>query len=206
MDIFSFSSFGNDEKYYKNLRANLDIIKSLNARMVVYVDSENKFSKLQDDDNLSIIRIPNSNDLKESYFYRFIIPHTRILCDYFHCRDIDSIISEREIKLLSDIDRTNFYCIRDHKHHADAPYPIQGGMWGMRANLSMKHQWNNLVKWWIKNKSPFDYYSDMWFLTRYIYPHIQREGIQFDGCGSRWGGVPVNYPRQNDEDYIGKVE
>ena len=76
----------------------------------------------------------------------------------------------------------------------------------MRINLGMKHQWNNLVKWWIKNKRPFDYYSDMWFLTRYMYPRIQRQGIQFDGCGSRWSGVPINYPRLNEEDYIGRVE
>lgn len=200
MHVFSFSSFGTNPRYRKNIEANFESIKKIpNACMLLYTNTNDLESNVPLEIKVVTVK---TDDVNESYFWRFInvIPGSV----YFHCRDIDSVISDREIELLSTLDK-DYYCIRDHEWHASAPYPIQGGMWGAKFDSTRTYQWNKLVSWWIENKKPFEYYSDMWFLTRYLYPFIQRDGIEFDGCGSRWGGTPITIKRKHEEDYIGKV-
>lgn len=194
---FSFSLFGDDTRYTHGIERNAEYLQKcgIDYEVILHTDKPRKVP----DRWVTVLHVPK--DPLDCHFWRFTTVGTRPMV---HVRDIDSTISDRE---LPELTRSPIYCMRDHHYHSPAggaPYPVQGGMWGCSSNMSPRN-FSYLVKWWMENKRPFQRYSDMWFLNRYIYPYIRRFGIEIDGCGSSWGGVPFSTNRQNDY-YVGKVD
>lgn len=201
--LFSFSLQGQEPKYVKGVQANLDAITNYfgnTAVMRVYGDY---LPPLDTKDRCMIdwIRRDPKKDLS-CHFWRFLAA-VDARFDYVCIRDIDSVVSIREYNALLDWFKSgkHYHCMRDHHWHAQAPNPVQGGLWGLIPKYAPPN-FETLLDWWLRYKGPFKRYSDMWFLNRYIYPHILHNGIQHDGCGSRWGGIPFPTTRLYDE-YVG---
>lgn len=190
---FSFSLQGTDKRYTSGIeRNNTALLASgLDFNVVLHTDRQQPVpAKWQ------TVLHPTGQSL-ECHFWRF---ESVGIYSKVHVRDIDSTISAREI---AELERSDIYCMRDCKYHAEAPYPVQGGMWGA-TDISFPYNFPKLVDWWVRNKAPFERYSDMWFLNRYVYPYIRRFGLEIDGAGSRWGGVPFSTPRIGTA-YVGDV-
>lgn len=204
MDYYSFVVYGTQQKYRNGLHANIDVLRGLeNKYIVVYYDSYNTYIKdtYSDVPNLKSFDIGNDGNM----FWRFMLRDLPMSKgDTFHSRDADSCITVRELKLIEQFKNSNrqVYCIRDHYHHNDAPYPIQGGLWGCKKDVYIKAKLSSLVPWWINNKQPFDYFSDMWFLNRYVYPFVKRFGVQYESTQSRWFGELIT--KDPHGDYMGR--
>ena len=200
--IFSFSLTGNKPRYTRGINLNCKALEHLlpNKHQVF----------LHIDDTVSV-EIPNNwhvvrhatNKTNECMFWRFetvdcaVVDSNKIV----HVRDIDSVITQREIELLKSLDK-KVYCIRDHQWHIDMPYPVLGGLWGAAPSALDPH-FADLVRWWIVNKAPFEYLADMWFLNRYVYPHIITRGIEIESLPSRRWGTLIR--PAYDSDYMGRV-
>lgn len=204
MDYFSFVIYGTQQKYRNGLHANIDFLRGIeNVIIVVYYDDYNKYipDTYSDVKNLVYHPIGTCGNM----FWRFMLKDTILKeHDSFHSRDADSCVTERELQLLDNFRSSNYsaYCIRDCNFHNEAPYPIQGGMWGCKPDTYNRAKLNLLVPWWIEHKQPFDYFSDMWFLNRYIYPFVKRFGVQYESSQSRWYGELI--PKDPNGDYIGR--
>lgn len=196
MHTFSFSLYGNNSRYTSGIERNEQFLKNsgIDYQVVLHTDVQRTVPA-----RWQLVHHKVKHPL-DCHFWRF----TSVgLYPKVHVRDIDSTISDRE---LPELDRSPIYCMRDHYWHSPAggaPFPVQGGMWGATAE-SLPYNFPKLVNWWIANKSPFERYSDMWFLNRYVYPYIRRFGLEIDGIGSAWGGVPFLTPRVGDN-YVGAV-
>lgn len=197
---FSFSFQGLDDRCTSGIERNETFLKEsgLDYEVVLHSDRPwilpNKWT--------NVIH-PTGSSL-ECDFWRFETVGTLPLV---HVRDIDSTISSRE---LPELDRAAIYCIRDRHYQLSGgempwPCPVQGGMWGATKEAT-PHNFSRLVKWWVAHKAPFERYSDMWFLNRYIYPYIRKFGLEIDGTGYTWGrgGVPFLAPRVGIS-YVGEV-
>jgi hypothetical protein len=194
MHTFSFSLYGADPRYTSGIERNQQFLKNsgIDYQVILHTDQATAIPH-----NWSIVLHKVKHPL-DCHFWRFLSvgQHERV-----HVRDIDSTISDRELPELS---RADIYCMRDHYWHAPvggAPSPVQGGMWGATGGI-LPFNFPKLVQWWIDNKSPFERYSDMWFLNRYVYPYIRRFGLEIDGVGSAWGGVPFLTSRVGNS-YVG---
>lgn len=200
---FAFSLQGTDPKYTRGVERNLTALQRYfgsDAMMLLYGD-------VNPGEHTNLEWMPREAKGDTScHFWRFAaVCDTRF--DRVCVRDIDSVVSEREVAAVLEWESSGlgFHCMRDHYWHTTgggAPFPVQGGMWGAMPARVPKN-FGNLLAWWVKNKGPFQRYSDMWFLNRYIYPHLLVDGMQHDGCDSHWGGRNFPTPRVGSE-YVGE--
>lgn len=100
-------------------------------------------------------------------------------------RDADSVPTFREANAVREwLDSgLPFHTMHDHPAHAD--YRVMGGMWGARRN-AFPYDFKHLVEWWITYKTPFQYNSDQWFLTRFLYPYTERQGMNHSGIQTKF--------------------
>lgn len=200
--IFSFSLSGNKPRYTDGVKLNYDALQRFlpnQHQVFLHIDDT---AKVQIPNEWNVVR-HNRNQSNECMFWRFETIDANIIGsnEVVHVRDIDSVVTLREIDLLESLAK-KAYCIRDHQWHADMPYPVLGGLWGASPSALFPH-FSELVRWWIEKKAPFEYLSDMWFLNRYVYPHIVTRGIEIESLASRRWGTLIDQAK--DADYMGRV-
>lgn len=187
----SFSLFGDEPHYARGLCKNADLLRDVypDSTMIVHTDQpEMVKGKVPHAD---VIEYPASEN-NEGYFWRFL-SYNDDRFDAVLFRDADSVVNVREAAAVRDwLSRgLPLYASLDHAAHYEGEWPVMAGMWGVRKG-SIPFDFKYLVKWWIKNNSPFSYTSDQWFLRRYIWPLIASgDGIVYSrNISSRWRGEP----------------
>lgn len=97
-------------------------------------------------------------------------------------RDADSVPNAREVGAVQAWLDSDFgiHTMHDHPHHKAL---VMGGMWGAKAG-ALPYDFPHLVRWWLKNKGPFAYGSDEKFLTRFVYPYAEKNGLNHWGISN----------------------
>lgn len=208
LEVFSFSLTGNDPRYLSGVLPNAQSIYRYNqdAEFHLHIDDTVDFLSFENDLRSTVktkIIHWTRNESLECHFWRFAsvdLDNPALV----HVRDIDSLFCERDSFLCQYIKNSGIkaYAIRDHYWHDPAriPFPVLGGMWGIHSKV-LPYNFSNLVHWWVQNKKPFERFADMWFLQRYVYPYILRQGKVFSSIdvGSKWPceHFPQNAPQGN---------
>lgn len=208
MIAYSFSLSGSKPQYTSGVQKNIDALDRLfpGCTMLVYCPDDIE-QYVSDKRSIIVERVPvePSKDLA-CHLWRIQAVCRR---EFTHVcvRDIDSIVSDREaaaVRQWLDSD-FGYHCMRDHHWHTmhgDVKNPIQGGLWGAMPSR-VPDRFEYLLTWWLARKRPFARSADCWFLNRFIRPLMLRDGLEHDGCGSHWGGVPFPTPRVGNE-YVGE--
>jgi len=129
------------------------------------------------------------------YFKRFLLLEEED-CERFLCRDVDSRLTDREVELVRNWERSGkgFHVIRNHLLHTDL---VLAGLWGGRPidgyNLAES------ISRYFNGKPSNKYGHDQMFLERELWPSISLSVYQHDQYFS-FGGY--NMERVN-EDRIG---
>ncbi len=114
--------------------------------------------------------------------------------DVLCVRDADSLVTEREIGAVDEwVGSPNLlHAMHDHQWHDRRC--IMGGMWGAKRG-AFPFNFDRLLAWWIRNKSPFKWDDDQQFLARYVEPYMTRpdehgmRGLRHAGIDIKW--LPV---------------
>lgn len=100
-------------------------------------------------------------------------------------RDADSLPNQREMDAVNEWLESGLPLHTMHDHPAHADYRVMGGMWGARRD-AFPYDFAHLVRWWLRNKRPFKYNSDQWFLMRFVYPYAERRGMNHAGVPTKF--------------------
>ena len=185
-----FSLFGLDEYYLKGLEKNHQIIQDIypDSKMYVHTDQPNKVKRRCP--NATVIEHHKSKGVAGT-FWRFLSYGSEEVVLF---RDADSLVNIREKAAVDEWLESGLgiHAMLDHDAHSGEDWPVMAGMWGARRN-ALPYDFNYLVKWWLKNKGPFNYHSDQWFLRRYIWPYIasgdgllHTHNVQHKWRGKKW--------------------
>ena len=131
--VISFSLYGNNPKYtlgaIKNmdLHLNQEIYKDWVLRFYINNTVPKKIIDELKSKHAEIINMDNSYLNNFGMFWRFIILEDNNV-DIFIVRDVDSRISKREENAVNEwiMSDKQIHIIRDHPHHFNIKYPIQG--------------------------------------------------------------------------------
>lgn len=178
--VFSFSLFGEKEKYWKGLLININLIRKYFPQWEVYVWYGGGSPPFVLDilDCIPFVKVLQTNQsglINMSYrFFSIDDPEVEIMC----VRDADSRIYERDRACIEDFVNSDklFHIIRDHPNHH---HPIMGGMWGIKKGvLGMKLE--TIFEVWAKENNSTEFWNDMDFLRNFFYPHILPHSIIHD--------------------------
>lgn len=135
--------------------------------------------------------------------WRFLVADDDYV-DRFIVRDSDARLTDRDAAAVYEWVKSDkpFNCIRDHPSHAS--YAISGGMWGGKPKeLSriLHKTWRNMMRGLRK-----DYFEDMDFLNKYIWPKVQNHTYCSDSvsCDNYPNSHPFPIPRYGYE-HVGQV-
>ncbi|MFD2176848.1 hypothetical protein [Veronia pacifica] len=175
-NVVSFSLFGSNPKYCETAILNAEAMSDIYPDwiMQVFYDETVPTHVLERLKQLDV-ELTNVADVNAEHmpgtFWRFLALEN-IQNDIVLCRDIDSIVCERERVLVDEwlASRKAFHVIRDWFGHTDL---ILAGLWGTRFGLLtgiremiehyLKHAGDNV-------KST---HADQFFLAEYIWPRIR---------------------------------
>lgn len=178
--VFSFSLYGNVQKYFKGLLLNCTQINKIYPDFWIYVYLGNDFDKIIMDNkfdefkNLVFIETEKSGHEVASYrFFAIDRPEVGIMLS----RDLDSQINARDQYCINEFLKSDkkFQIIRDHPAHGTH---ILAGMWGIKKgllNFNIEHKFSKFLK-----EGDIIFGSDQMFLSIYIYPLIKQNAIIFD--------------------------
>jgi|688.fasta_scaffold17075_4 hypothetical protein len=136
----NFSLFGTEMKYYMGAEKNVIINKELlpDWTTVIYYHPQNiiqgyveKLSSLGATMvDVSNIKLGDKESIHFPYFWRFL---SFLQDSPSIVRDLDSRISEREVKYIRKWEETNkdYFIIRDHPWHA----PVPSGLFGIKKKI-----------------------------------------------------------------------
>jgi hypothetical protein len=169
MILVSFSLYGNDAKYIVGALRNAELIQGLGSewQAVFYLGAdipEEVKSELLTRGGQ--IRNWDPSWHKNGMFWRFTAIQ-EFEFDFLIFRDVDSRISDRELKALDQWfkSRKTLHIMRDHPHHNAL---ILGGMWGVTAAIkSSVVNWNNVSLYGVQHG------QDQVFLDREVYPFLK---------------------------------
>lgn len=194
--VISFCLYGDKNFYCLGLIENIDIINEKYSDWEIYVYYANIPEKilniLKNKQNTYLFECQHNGYNWEGMFWRFYpIDNKENNIDIFLSRDVDSRISDREMKFVNEWINTDkiFHIIRDHPGHR---IEILGGTFGMKVKQFKK----------ISNLKTIDYYKtifydkfnknqdrqpDQVFLCQYVWPlikdnyigHIALEELRF---------------------------
>ena len=91
-------------------------------------------------------------------------------------RDCDSPIIDREIAAVNHWLACDKLLHTMHDHPAHAAKTVLAGLWGAKPG-GLPLNFAYLVRWWLTHRAPFTYGTDEWFLHRYVYPYVIRNGL-----------------------------
>ena len=169
MILVSFSLYGSDPKYTVGAVRNAELIRSFGSgwQSVFYLGSEiSEEIRSALLINGAKIRSWDATWHKNGMFWRFAAIQD-FNYDFLIFRDVDSRISERELKALEQWFKSGktLHIMRDHPYHNAL---ILGGMWGVTSAVKRsKIKWDSAEKYGVKHG------QDQVFLHREIYPHLK---------------------------------
>ena len=179
--VFSFSVYGNVNKYVGGLLENCKDINRLYPEFWIYVYLGNDFDQSIITNNFSGIRnlklIQTNYSGHKCMVQRFITIDDADVSVSFS-RDCDSRINERDQYCINTFLASNkkFQIIRDHIAHDTE---ILGGLWGIRKGL-LPYNIRVLLEEYETNFDVCNFWSDQLFLRRCIYPLVKDDCIIFD--------------------------
>jgi len=170
MILVSFSLYGNNPKYIVGALRNAELIQGLGSewRSVFYLGADIPESVKSE---LSVrgaqIRNWEQSWHKNGMFWRFTAIE-EFKFDFLLFRDVDSRISDRELKALDQWFNSGktLHIMRDHPHHNAL---ILGGMWGLTSAIKRYD-----VDWKSAELYGVQHGQDQIFLDRAVYPILKR--------------------------------
>ena len=181
--VFSFSLFGNQDKYCKGLVKNITIIEDKFPGWEVWVycgDGIPEDILLQLHDYRCVRLIPTNQEGMVNKFHRFFAiddPEVGICI----VRDADSRIYERDQACIRDFLGSEKFAhiIRDHPNHH---HLMMAGMWGIKksALFFLQNPVQTLFHQWKQSKVSSDFWSDTLFLCDKIYPKLAHVSMIHD--------------------------
>jgi len=179
--IIAYSLYGNNPKYVKGVKRNVDAAKIYYPgwKVRVYTDQD------LDIEGIEIIKRPPSEGHK-GLFWRFEVLKDRSI-DFAIVRDLDSLLGPREASAVNEWIESgkSFHTMRDHKFHA---VPVCGGMWGCSSKLIKKiapiydeliqNHMNSMPFTMVHSNARGAYFNtDQPFLWRYIWPLVINDNM-----------------------------
>jgi len=209
MIVFSFSLYGDQDKYTKGMVRNCDMIKERFPDAIVYIyiasDVPSFYRELLASySNVKLIPVER-NEGSSNMYDRFLTIDDEST-DIMFVRDADSRVHERDACCIEDFIKENkaLHIIRDNKNHNRR---IMGGMFGIRKSL-FPYSMANLIKEWQQTHTDINtrYGSDQRFLADIIYPRFKNSMLVHDRyhCFKEEDVVPFRYPIV-DHLFIGQV-
>ena len=181
--VFSFSLFGNQDKYCKGLVKNITIIEKEFPGWEAWIycgDGIPEDTLLELHDHPCVRLIPTQQEGMVNKFYRFFAiddPEVGICI----VRDADSRIYERDQACIQDFLQSEKFAhiIRDHPNHH---HLMMAGMWGIKksALFFLQNPIQTLFHQWKQTKIDSDFWSDTLFLCDIIYPKLAHVSMIHD--------------------------
>jgi hypothetical protein len=208
--VFSFSLFGNQDKYCKGLLKNITIIEDKFPGWEIWVYcgegiSEDILMELKDHKHVRLI--PTHQEGMINKFYRFFAiddPEVQLCI----VRDADSRIYDRDLGCIYDFLQSDkfVHIIRDHPNHH---HLMMAGMWGIKksALFFLQNPIQSLFEQWKQSKVASDFWSDTLFLCDMIYPRIFHVSMIHDdlqGYEPKEFKTPFRYPLKENH-FVGQV-
>lgn len=180
---YSLSLHENQDLYIEGWLRNADVARRIypGARLILHHDESvpSALTELAD----SAVLWPRASSAA-CMFWRFT---STVLPEYeaVLVRDIDSVPTRREANAVAEwlASPYKLHTMHDHPCHEGAR--VMGGMWGAKPG-AFPYDFDYLVRWWVQHKGPFEKGADQWFLSRYVYPYAERDGL------NHWG---TSYPK-----------
>ena len=200
--VFSFSLYGNVNKYVGGLLENCKDINQLYPRCWIYVYLGNDFDQSIISNNFSDITnikfIQTNCSGHKCALKRFITIDDPDVSVSFS-RDCDSRINERDQYCINTFLASNkkFQIIRDHmSHHKE----ILAGLWGIREGL-LPYKIRDLLERFETRFVDATFGSDQLFLRLYIYPLVKDNSLIFDSNGHFTTEIVQDIPIPHKEIY-----
>lgn len=200
MNAVSYSLYGTGEVYLRGLMENLRRLPVIYPgwQALVFTDGAAGGPYLERCEELGacvLLRPPR--DDSGGMFWRFEAAGDP-RWDAVIVRDADSVVGSREqVAVSAWLARPEgIHMMTDSEHHLGRP--VLGGMWGVKRG-AWKMDFPHLVRWWLRNKGPFGYDDDQWFLNRFVWPYAMRDGLRHAwNVRTRLGGelFPCHAPEE----------
>lgn len=208
--VFSFTLFGNQDKYCKGLLKNITIIEQTFPNWEVWVYCGDGISEdilVELHEHRCVRLIPTNEEGMVNKFYRFFAiddPEVGVCI----IRDADSRIYKRDQACIRDFLQSEKFChiIRDHPNHH---HLMMAGMWGIKksALFFLQAPIQTLFHQWKQTKVSSDFWSDTSFLCDMIYPKLVHVSMIHDEL-QKYEPVdfktPFHFPLE-DNHFIGQV-
>lgn len=208
--VFSFSLFGNQDKYCRGLLKNITIIEEKFPGWEVWVYCgegipETILFELTDHKCVKII--PTHEEGMVNKFYRFFAIDDPDV-DICIVRDADSRIYDRDQACIQDFLQSDksAHIIRDHPNHH---HKLMAGMWGIKKSAFsvLEAPIHTLFMQWKQTKVDSDFWSDTRFLCDVIYGKIVYVSMIHDELQSFEPSqfkTPFRFPML-DNHFVGQV-
>lgn len=172
-EIWGYSIFGRDERYYLPMKANLEVAERRKARIIVHTCNEDYHFVRSYFPAGALTVIPHRSDSRIPLpkMWRFLTPQYASAKFYFF-KDSDSVVSSRECRVMDhwmQTASTLWIIVRDHPLHVA---PIMAGMFGARAESAriLADRATRLLQSERQSFSPYSY--DQQWLAACMYPTI----------------------------------
>jgi len=219
MNIFSFSIYGDDIKYYLGLRENIRIIREFYPEFHIFIyaginRNEEFLYSLQTEFSQNIHVIDTKKDGAFNMFLRYL-PLILEEAELVIIRDADSEVNERDRwainEFLNDSNpKHTIQVIRDHYWHKSR---ISGGLSAFKLSQihpkllqSLKTEFSQILKEINGNKREFNYGSDENMLNERIWPIIKNDIMVYSNICVFEGEAYRTIDFKNDEtNFCGNV-
>ena len=206
--VFSFTLFGDQEKYWKGLLVNIDLIhdKFPDWEIWVYVGNDVPTSVIHTlSSMLNVILIKTHETGMVNKFFRFI-PIDDPDVEICIIRDADSRIYERDEYCIHDfvVSTAGAHIIRDHPNHH---HRMMAGMWGIKQGV-IGIPIYTLFSHWRASRGTSNFWDDTEFLVHLIYPRIASFALIHDELRNYEPPeqkAPFKVGILNGVDFIGQV-
>ena len=177
--VFSFTLFGSQEKYWKGLLVNIDLIheKFPGWEIWVYIGNDVPDTVLHTLESKSVTLIETHETGMVNKFYRFF-PIDDLYIETCIIRDADSRIYERDESCIRDfmLSDEGAHIIRDHPNHH---HKMMAGMLGIKQGV-LGIPIRFLFEHWRKSSGTSNFWDDTDFLVQLIYPRISHYALVHD--------------------------
>lgn len=178
--VFSFTLFGSQEKYWKGLLVNINLIheKFPDWEIWVYIGNDVPSVVLFTLKSYSDVKLIETQEIgMVNKFFRFfpIDEHDVEICII---RDADSRIYERDESCIHDFlqSTSGAHIIRDHPNHH---HRLMAGMWGIKQEV-LGIPIRVLFDHWRASRNTNRFWDDTEFLVNLIYPRIASFALVHD--------------------------
>jgi hypothetical protein len=205
--VFSFSLFGNQDKYCKGILKNIEQINRFfpEFEIWVYLGENVPIDTLSKLTHNKTVRCINTNvSGNETKFYRFFAIDN-LLVEVAIIRDADSRVYERDIACIEDFlnSEKKFHIIRDHKNHT---HKIMAGMWGIKKGLLDSIKIYDLYTYWKEHRTCSEFWDDTNILCELLYPLIRPSLLVHDNYNTIESEImPFRKDDINGKHFVGQV-